>query len=42
LQTIAESAGGIQSDKEDKTLTYIAYGVGGVVLLVAISMLIRK
>ena len=42
LKTIAESAGGIQSDKEDKTLTYIAYGVGGVVLLVAISMLIRK
>ena len=26
----------------DKTLTYVAYGVGGVVLLIAIAMLTRK
>lgn len=41
LSTIQESAKALEG-KEDKTLTYVAYGVGGVVLLVAIVMLVRK
>ena len=41
LATITEGAQKIKG-AEDKTITYIAYGVGGVVLLIAITMLIRR
>lgn len=43
LSSISQATEQIKSEsKEDKTLTYIAYGIGGVVLLVALTMLIKK
>lgn len=41
LSTITQSAQSLQG-KEDKTLTYVAYGIGGVVVLIALTMLFKK
>lgn len=41
-ETLSSLKGSLSKDDKSNTLKYVAYGVGGLVILIAVIMLIRK